>query len=44
MDMMSYPYSTRHYALEGIISGQTSYTLLLDFLDDEGNALHFQKK
>lgn len=43
MDMMCYPYTTRRYGMNAHLKKDVSYTLKFDFLDDIGNALHFEK-
>ena len=44
MDMMCYPYSTKRYEIAGEPNKNDNlYTLSFDFLDDDGNAIHFQR-
>ncbi|MFW1748724.1 molecular chaperone [Acinetobacter guillouiae] len=44
MDMMCYPYSTKRYGIAGELNKNDNlYTLSFDFLDDDGNAIHFQR-
>ena len=44
MDMMCYPYTTRRYGMNAHLKKDVSYSLKFDFLDDMGNALHFEKR
>ena len=44
MDMMCYPYSTKRYEIAGELNKNDNlYKLSFNFLDDDGNAIHFQK-